>query len=113
MRILCLLPLVAVFCGLAAADEPKEEKAKVIDAKRQLRDLDNAVAQYRGKNDSLPDSLMSLVDAKLIDAKGVIDPWGKEYQYDVTGKRNDGKKPDIWTVSPAKETIGNWPAEKK
>ncbi len=35
------------------------------------------------------------------------------YQYDAAGKKNGGTKPDIWTETPDKKIIGNWPEEKK
>ena len=41
------------------------------------------------------------------------DPWGNPYRYDPKGKRNGGKRPDIWTVTPDKTGIGNWPEQKK
>ena len=110
-----LIGILITICGPSAADQPKDkaEKAKVDVAKAQVAELDKAVAAYRVKENVYPDSLMTLADAKLIDLKALTDPWGKVYQYDVAGKRNEGKKPDIWTVTPAKETIGNWPAMKK
>jgi Type II secretion system (T2SS), protein G len=119
MRLMGILVLMAgllvAFCGSGTAEQPKDkdDKAKVDVAKVQLAVLDKAVAAYRVKNDVFPESIQTLVDAKIIDAKAATDPWGKQYQYEVGGKRNDRKKPDIWTVTPAKETIGNWPAKKK
>ena len=41
-----------------------------------------------------------------------MDPWGKPYRYDPKGKRNGGKRPDIWAVHPDKTEIGNWPEQK-
>jgi hypothetical protein len=55
---------------------------------------------------------MTLVDDRFVEAKALIDPWDKEFQYDVAGKQNDKKKPDIWTETPDKKTIGNWPEKK-
>ena len=37
------------------------------------------------------------------------DPWKKPYQYDPSGPRNNGRRPDIWTVAPDGLEIGNWP----
>ena len=40
----------------------------------------------------------------------LIDPWGNTYQYDPVGPRNNGVRPDTWTVNPRDGTlIGNWP----
>jgi len=38
----------------------------------------------------------------------LIDPWGREYQYNAQGPRNETLKPDIWTVDPDGREIGNW-----
>ena len=64
------------------------------------------------KNNNFPDNLKTLVDDKFVEAKALINPWDKEFQYDAGGKHNDGKKPDIWTETPDKKTIGNWPEKK-
>jgi hypothetical protein len=52
------------------------------------------------------------VDDNFVEAKALIAPWGKEFEYDEAGKHNDGKKPDIWTEMPDEKTIGNWPEKK-
>src|SRR5437868_12231238 len=36
----------------------------------------------------------------------LTDPWNQEYQYEIGGKRNGGKQPDIFTVSPGGRIIG-------
>jgi hypothetical protein len=45
--------------------------------------------------------------------KKLLNPWGKEYEYDPKGSRNDGKRPDIWATAPDKTEIGNWPKKEK
>jgi hypothetical protein len=42
----------------------------------------------------------------------LLDPWGKKYKYDA-GKKNNGEKPDIWTETPDKKIIANWPDTPK
>ncbi len=42
----------------------------------------------------------------------LLDPWKQPYHYDPAGKKNEGRRPDIWTVAPNNEVIGNWPAAK-
>ena len=75
--------------------------------------LDSAVQRYLGNNKhgagiNLPPDLKTLVDTKIVRAESLVDPWGKEFRYDVSGKRNKGKRPDIWTESPDKKVIENW-----
>jgi Type II secretion system (T2SS), protein G len=113
MQCMISMVLAASLCGLADAQKDKEDDAKVKVAKAQLAVLDKAVAAYFVKNTRFPDSLKTLVDDGLLKADSIIDPWKKEYQYEVGGKHNGDKKPDIWTVTPDKKTIGNWPEKKE
>jgi hypothetical protein len=55
-----------------------------------------------------------LQTAGYVDPKATLnDPWGNPYGYDPKGRKNDGKRPDIWAVTPDKTEIGNWPDQKK
>jgi hypothetical protein len=40
--------------------------------------------------------------------ENLVDPWGKRYLVDRSGKHPDGHEPDVFTVSPGGKTIGNW-----
>ena len=76
------------------------------DVKIRLKILDQAI--WNEPNDKRPTSLKALVDAKVLSSKSLVDPWGKEFHYDIAGKKNRGKYPDIWTETPDKKVIGNW-----
>jgi len=79
------------------------------DVKIRLDILDQTVQRYLGSNGKLPANLKTLVDAKVLSSKSLVDPWGKEFQYDITGKKTGNKEvPDIWTETPDKKVIGNW-----
>jgi hypothetical protein len=79
------------------------------DVKIRLHILDQAVQRYLGSNRKLPANLKTLVDAKVLSSKSLVDPWGKEFQYDITGKKTGNKEvPDIWTETPDKRVVGNW-----
>jgi hypothetical protein len=79
------------------------------DVKIRLDILDQAVQRYLGSKGKLPAHLKTLVDAKVLSSKSLVDPWGKEFQYDITGKKTGNKEvPDIWTETPDKKVIGNW-----
>ncbi len=80
--------------------------------------LAQACEAYRAKLGEYPQKLEKLLEQN---AKGgpfletpdaLIDPWGNPYQYDSQGPRNNGLKPDIWTVSPNGVEIGNWPRDR-
>lgn len=79
------------------------------DLKIRLQVLDQSVQRYLGSTGKLPPNFKALVDAKILSSKSLLDPWGKEFQYDITGKRTKNKEvPDIWTETPDKKIIGNW-----
>jgi hypothetical protein len=79
------------------------------DVKIRLDILDRAVQRHLASNRKLPADLKALVDAELLSSKSLVDPWGKEFQYDITGKKTGNKEvPDIWTETPDKKVIGNW-----
>jgi type II secretory pathway pseudopilin PulG len=115
--------LVALFgLGLALADPTKDDpqdEAKIKLAKTQIRTLTQAAETYRLNNGDWPPNLKVLTEkqpnggAALLEVKALTDPWKKAYQYDEAGNKNKGLRPDIWTETPDKKIIGNWPEEKK
>jgi hypothetical protein len=77
----------------------------------RLQVLDQSVQSYLGgeNGNKLPANFKALLDAKLLSPKSIVDPWGKEFQYDISGKKTKNKEvPDIWTETPEKKIIGNW-----
>ena len=76
--------------------------------------LTQACEAYRHKHGKYPDHLGVLLDPDehgivYIDRReGLIDPWRRPYQYDPKGPMNEGRRPDIWTVTPDGKVIGNW-----
>jgi hypothetical protein len=77
-------------------------------AKADVKTIERAVQKYCIKRGEYPAQLDALVGDGEIAPDGLKDPWKREYQYDPIGRKNKGERPDIWTVSPAKEVIGNW-----
>lgn len=100
-------------------DDPKD-KAKIdgaaesAAAKAQVIVLTQAAQAYFIKNQKWPQSLQALVErddfgTQYIEKKEhLLDPWKKPFLYDPTGPKNEGLKPDIWSVTPSKAIIGNW-----
>jgi len=82
-------------------------------AKTDVKTLERAVTDYCIKKGEYPPSLEALVSAGTVDANNLRDPWKHEYRYDPIGRKNKGTRPDIWTVTPAKEVIGNWGREAR
>jgi general secretion pathway protein G len=120
MEMLVVVAIIVILAGLGGyyflgqAEESRKAAAKV-----QVRTLTQAVETYNVQHKGAwPDDLTILLqrDAEglgpyLKSSEVLMDPWGRQYQYDKAGGRNNGLTPDIWTVSPSDgREIGNWPA---
>jgi hypothetical protein len=117
MKLLLGCVAFILFVGAVAAADARFDAlddAKVAAAKAQIKVLDVAVQLYFIKNEKYPESLKVLTEGKnpLVEPSSLIDPWKNPYQYDPAGPKNKGKKPDVWTVTPDKKALGNWPEEK-
>ena len=95
------------------------KESKELVAKISVKTLTMAAETYALNNDgNMPPSLDALTAVQpnggkpLVPADALIDPWGKHYQYDPSGRRNQGFKPDVWAATPEGKTIGNWPEGK-
>ena len=117
-----LLAPLAILLVAGDAEPPKkgakdEEKVKV--ARVQVRAISEQLEVYKLNNGEYPEKLQDLAKpqpgggAPLLPAKALLDPWKRPYRYDPAGKRNGGLKADVWTVTPAKKRIGNWPEKKR
>jgi hypothetical protein len=91
----------------AKASDPVQE------AKMDMKTIERAVTDYCIKRGEYPPSLEALIGEGAVSPDGLRDPWKHEYHYDPTGRKNKGTRPDIWTVTPAKEVIGNWGKDVK
>jgi hypothetical protein len=81
---------------------------------QSIGSIQSWVEEYRQKYNNLPSSLTVLVEKeRYVDPEDLLDPWEQPFQYDAAGKRNGGRRPDIWTVTPDRRTLGNWPVDKK
>jgi hypothetical protein len=82
-------------------------------ARSDVKTLERAVTDYCIKKGEYPSTLEALVSTGAVDSTTLRDPWKHEYRYDPIGRKNKGTRPDIWTVTPAKEVIGNWGRDSK
>jgi hypothetical protein len=92
------------------------EDAKVVRAKADVVALTKAVGEFHRLTGVYPDSLEALTHPRegktLVEAEALLSPWGWPYQYDLSGPRNQGNRPDIWIQAPDGEVLGNWVTEK-
>src|SRR5947208_3268281 len=85
-------------------------------AQVQVKALTQVCDAYKTKHNKNPDSLQALLQKDefgikwMDDPAKLIDPWGRQYQYDASGPQNQGDHADIW-CDPTDGTprIGNWP----
>jgi hypothetical protein len=82
-------------------------------AKTDMKTLERAVTDYCIKKGEYPPTLDALVNEGAVEPNILRDPWKHEYRYDPAGRKHKGARPDIWTVTPGKEVIGNWGADAR
>jgi general secretion pathway protein G len=116
LEVLVVVAIIVVLAGIGGYYLlPKVDEAKESTALNHVKTfLTNACEEYKLKNDVWPDSLQALSVqqpngmAPLITQDALLDPWDKPYQYDAHGGNNQGRVPDIWTIGPRGNQIGNW-----
>lgn len=116
VEVLIVVAIVVVMAGVGGITYMKYlEDSRKDRAKMDVGNLSKAVEAFQIKHGSPPDSLLTLTQpeadgsrAAISNAEVLRDPWGNMYQYDASGGRNNGAKPDVWTQSPDGQIIGNW-----
>ena len=114
-----MLVVVAIIVALAGIGGflilPQLTSSQKDTARAQVNGpLSNACKTYFIRNQQWPPTLQVLLTPDqhkqtYIDRPdALIDPWGKQYQYDPNGSKNNGTQPDIWTVHADGTIIGNW-----
>lgn len=114
-----MLVVVAIIVALAGIGGyyflGQANQARINSAKLQVKQLTTAVETYANDHaNSFPASLDQLFvkdeygGPYLKSQDAIIDPWGRPYQYDQSGQRNNGMVADIWFVQPDGREWGNW-----
>jgi general secretion pathway protein G len=113
-----VLIVVAIIVMLAGAGTymflQRLEGAKTDMARTQANALASAAEQYYARNGEFPPSLEMLTQPQpdgsgaFFGPEKLLDPWNKPFQYDPSGPRNQGNKPDVWTTNPRGMIIGNF-----
>lgn len=125
-----VMVVVVIMAILAAIVVPKiisrPEQAKVVKAKQDITEIENAMELYKLDNGSYPtqeQGIQALVTKPTTSPippnwegylkTAPVDPWGKPYHYQIPGKQGDI---DIFTYGPTGKsggtgknaTIGSW-----
>ena len=115
MEMLIVVAIIVVLAGLGTYYVlPQLQKAKEDAARVGAINVEKALMTYQGNNDTYPPDLQTLTQkdqnghGPYIQPEGLLDPWGKQYQFDPQGTHFSGAKPDVYTVSPSGRQISNW-----
>jgi hypothetical protein len=90
------------------------KRAQEEHARSQAQSLGTSAQAYQARYGELPQALADLAegDQPVVEPRMLLDPWGRPFQYDPTGPRNGGARPDVWSLGPPDQEgalIGNWP----
>src|SRR5262245_15451776 len=118
MEMLVVVAIIVILAGVGVVlILPRLQESKEKIAYTRVKELTSACNMFELNNGQRPQALEQLTlspqpngSRRLVDLDAIIDPWGHPYQYDMTGAKNQGDRPDIWCVTPEGKFIGNWPA---
>lgn len=130
MEVLLVLVILVILAGVVAVPlTTTQDRANVQNAKLYIENLETCVKSFRIATSQWPGDLQSLISppSGMSPAKWggphieeptiPNDPWGNPYQYNPQGQRNNGMKPDIWSLGPdgmenTGDEVGNWPQQQ-
>jgi prepilin-type N-terminal cleavage/methylation domain-containing protein len=119
LEVLIVVAIIVVLAGAGTLTFLKfQEGANEDVAYTKIKNIEKAAMAIQIRSGSPPQSLAEMTQATdggraaIDDVDALKDPWGKEFQYDPSGKNNGGARPDIWTTAPNGKTIGNWPGAR-
>jgi general secretion pathway protein G len=114
MEMLVVVAIIVVLAGIGGyLLLPKVDEAKEDVTLKQSKVLTMAAESYKLDNGDWPQNLQVLAQSKpnggapYVEEAVLNPPMGGQWQYDASGGRNKGLKPDIW-VEGAHGPIGNW-----
>jgi general secretion pathway protein G len=119
LEVLIVVAIIVVLAGAGTLTFLKfQEGANEDIAYTKIKNIEKAAMAVQIRSGSPPQSLAEMLQSQdggrpvIDDADAIKDPWGKEFQYDPSGKNNGGARPDISTTTPNGKTIGNWPGAR-
>jgi type II secretory pathway pseudopilin PulG len=119
LEVLIVVAIIVVLAGAGTLTFLKfQEGANEDIAYTKIKNIEKAAMAVQIRSGSPPQSLAEMLQSQeggrpvIDDAEAIKDPWGKEFQYDPSGKNNGGARPDISTTTPNGKTIGNWPGAR-
>jgi general secretion pathway protein G len=121
MELLVVVAILVVLAGAAVPIYMKHlENSKKDRAWQDSLTIVHEVEAYQLRHGGTPpQSLQELTVADdtglpYLEAKNLIDPWGREYQYTAQGSHNTVGKPEVWSLGPrGSGQIGSWMASSE
>jgi general secretion pathway protein G len=116
MEMMVVVAILVVLVGVAVPIYLNYlENSKITRARVDIETISNVIESYYYKHDTWPQDLSVLVQpqdgtAPLLKPGALVNPWGQAYQTSLpnVGPRNNGQRPDVFTVTPNGREIGNW-----
>lgn len=109
MEILVVMAIIVVLAGLGSVAFMNElERSKEKSAAINSTTIKTAVMSYKTNTGDWPGSLQELVPSYLEKAETLIDPWGQQFQFQVTEDENN-RTCYVWTTTKAGKPLGNAP----
>lgn len=117
-----MLVVVAIIVLLAALAAPivmgRLEEARKSKALVDCKTLADQAKMYKLKYGDYPPNLAALTQpgadgtSPYIDARHLIDPWNREYQYSPNPAHNSVGDPEVWSMGPSmndpRGMVGSW-----
>jgi len=114
MEMLIVVAIIVALAGMGAYYVlPQLATSKEKLAKAGAVNVEKALTSYwTDHQQNWPNDLSALTQkdqygGPYIEADGLMDPWGNQYQIDVSGQHHNGAKPDVWADHDGKQ-LGNW-----
>lgn len=123
IEVLLVLVILVILASLAVVNILSAQRsANTKAAKIQVQLFDSVLQHYLLDVGSFPSTAAGLQALRTqpadlpdptkwagpyLDKEIPLDPWNKPYEYSYPGQHN-ANKPDVWTVTPENQTIGNW-----
>jgi len=118
MEVMVVVAILVVLAGVSSIavfrylDASKIKRAKV-----DVRTIENACKMYRLDNGNFPNSLQDLISGSKPylenGEEAILDPWGRPYVYDASGRQSGPNRVDVSTTDPDNNVIGNWQSTRE
>ena len=114
MEMMVVIAIIVLLAGLGAWSYMAYlERARESKAKLDITHVGEAVEQYNYDAGDYPPDLVTLTQPMegrhaYLEAKDIVDPWGKQYQYEPQNRNQNTGKPRISTTTPGGQPVANW-----